>query len=132
VNAAIAATALMLIAAAAVRRGASWSAALIVVGPLAVLTAYRFCYRPESMLYLAMGATLYALERRWLVALPVLCFALSLFHPTALILLLVIGCYAVDAVIADRKRGPASWRRSQRRCSPWSSRREAGTGSSSR
>jgi hypothetical protein len=105
VNAAIAAAALVLVAAAAVRRGASWNAALIVLGPLTVLTAYRFCYRPESMLYLAMGATLYALERRWLIALPALCFALSLFHPTALILLLVIGCYAADAMIADRKQG---------------------------
>ena len=104
-NAALSAAALLLVAAAAVRRGASpWSAALLL-GPLAVASAYRFCYRPEAMLYLALGGTLYALERRALRALPFLSFGLTLFHPSAVVLLLVIGCHAVDALLADRRQG---------------------------
>ena len=84
-NAALAATALLLTASAAVRRGASHAAALLVLGPLALVAAYRFCYRPETMLYLAMAGTLYALERRALWVPPLLAFVLTLFHPSAVI-----------------------------------------------
>lgn len=98
-NAALSAAALVLTAAAAVRRGASWAAAILLVGPLAFVSAYRFCYRPEIMLYLAMGATLYALERRWHYLLPALGFGLTLFHPSGVVLLLIIGCHAVDALL---------------------------------
>jgi hypothetical protein len=102
-NAALSAAGLVLLAAAAVRRGASWSAAVLVLGPLAVVSAYRFCYRPEMMLYLAFAGTLYALERRALLALPPIAFALTLFHPSGLILLLVIGCHLADALVRDRR-----------------------------
>jgi hypothetical protein len=102
-NAALAAAALLLTAAAAVRRGASHAAALLVLGPLALVAAYRFCYRPETMLYLAMAGTLYALERRALWVPPLLAFALTLFHPSAVILLLVLGCHLVDALLRDRR-----------------------------
>jgi hypothetical protein len=102
-NAAISAGALVLAAAAAVRRGASWTAAVAVLGPVAVASAYRFCYRPEMMLYLALGATLWALEGRARFAVPVFAFLLTLFHPSALILLLVVGCHLVDALLRDRR-----------------------------
>jgi hypothetical protein len=105
VNAALAAAALLLVAAAAVRRGASWASAVLLLGPIALAGAYRFCYRPETMLYVALGGTLYALERRALRALPLLAFGLTLFHPSAVVLLLVIGCHAVDALLADRRQG---------------------------
>jgi hypothetical protein len=104
-NAALSAGALLLVAAAAVRRGASWASAVLLLGPLAVVSAYRFCYRPEAMLYLALGGTLWALERRALRVLPLLAFGLTLFHPSAVVLLLVIGCHAVDALLADRREG---------------------------
>ena len=102
-NAALSAAALMLTAAAAVRRGASWTAAVAVLGPLALASAYRLCYRPEIMLYLAFGATLWVLERRALLAVPALAFALTLFHPSAVILLLVVGTHSVDVLLTDRK-----------------------------
>jgi hypothetical protein len=104
-NAALSAAALLLVAAASVRRGASWAGAVLLLGPLAVVSAYRFCYRPEAMLYLALGGTLWALERRALRVLPLLAFGLTLFHPSAVVLLLVIGCHAVDALLADRREG---------------------------
>lgn len=104
-NAALSAAALLLVAAAAVRRGASWASAVLLLGPLAVVSAYRFCYRPEAMLYVALGGTLWALERRALRVLPLLAFGLTLFHPSAVVLLLVIGCHAVDALLADRREG---------------------------
>jgi hypothetical protein len=103
-NALVAAGALVLTAAATVRRGASWWAAVAVLGPLAFVSAYRFCYRPEIFLYLALGATLWALERRALFAIPGFAFVLSLFHPSAVILLLVVGTHAVDALFADRRQ----------------------------
>lgn len=103
VNAAVSAAALVLAAAAAVRRGASWAAAAGAVGLLAVVASYRFCYRPEAALYLALGATLWALERRTLLALPVIAFALTPFHPSGVILLLAIGCHLVDALLRDRR-----------------------------
>lgn len=102
-NALVSAAALVLTAAAAVRRGASWAAAAAVLGPLAIAGAYRFCYRPEMMMYLAVGATLWSLERRTLLALPAIAFGLTLFHPSGVILLLVIGCHVVDALLRDRR-----------------------------
>ena len=102
-NAMLSAAALLLTVAAAVRRGASWAAAVAVVGPLALASAYRLCYRPEIVLYLAFGATLWALERRARLAVPALAFGLTLFHPSAVILLLVVGCHSVDALLTDRK-----------------------------
>jgi hypothetical protein len=102
-NAALAAASLLLLAAAVVRRGASWSAAALGLGPLAVVSAYRFCYRPEMMLYVALAGTLYALERRALWVPPLLAFALTIFHPSAIVLLLALGTRAVDAAFADRR-----------------------------
>lgn len=102
-NAALSAAALVIAAAAVVRRGASWAAAVLVLGPLAYVSAYRLCYRPELMLYLAMAGTLWALERRALLLLPALAFGLTLFHPSAVILLLLIGCHLVDALLLDRR-----------------------------
>lgn len=102
-NALLSAAVLVVTAAAAVRRGASWAAAILVLGPLAFVSAYRLCYRPEMMLYLAMAGTLWALERRALFVLPALAFGLTLFHPSAVVLLLIIGCHLVDALLADRR-----------------------------
>ena len=103
-NAALGAGALTLLAAASVRRGGSWWAALALLGPVSLFCAYRFCYRPEGVLYLAMGATIYCLERRWFFAVPVLTAALALFHPSPLILLLVFGCYAIDLAWEARRQ----------------------------
>ncbi len=106
-NAALGAGALVLVALAAVRRGASWWSCALLLGPVAFFCSFRFCYRPESALYLAMGATLYCLERRWLAVLPLLTAVEALFHPSPLILLLIVGCYALDLVWearADRNR----------------------------
>lgn len=102
-NAALSAATLLLVAAAVVRRGASWAAAVLLLGPLALVSAYRFCYRPEIALYLAMAGTLWALERRVLWLLPALGFGLTLFHPSAVVLLLLIGCFGVDALLSDRR-----------------------------
>ena len=97
------------------------------------MSAYRLCYRPEVMLYLAMAGTLWALERRWLLLLPALAFGLTLFHPSALVLLLIVGCHLVDAIFTDRRyaaearrgaRGRRRWR--------WCSRPAGGTPSCSR
>ncbi len=106
-NAALSAALLVVTAAAAVRRGASWAAAILLLGPLAFVSAYRLCYRPEIMLYLAMAGTLWALERRAralaLALLPLLAFGLTLFHPSAVVLLLVVGCHLVDALFTERR-----------------------------
>jgi hypothetical protein len=111
-NAGLGAAAIALLTAAARRRGASMTAALVLAAPLAILIAPRVQYRPEIVLFAALGATVYALERaehdrRWLLALPVLTVTLSLFHLSPLLLLLVAGSRAVDFVVAareDRKR----------------------------
>ncbi len=102
-NALLSAAVLVVTAAAAVRRGASWAAAILVLGPLAYVSAYRLCYRPEIALYLALAGTLWALERRALLLLPALAFGLTLFHPSAVVLLLVIGCSLADALLTDRR-----------------------------
>lgn len=107
-NAALGAFALLLVAAAALRRGAAPWAVLVLLGPLAFVASYRFCYRPESILYVAFGATLLVLEHarrdaRWLLALPLLTVSLALFHPSPLILLLVAGCHLADALLVARE-----------------------------
>lgn len=103
-NAGVSAAAVLLVAAAARRRGASLGSVLLLVGPLAVIASYRFQYRPETILYLALGAGLYALEaNRWL-ALPLLTLGLALFHPSPIVLLLVGAAYAVDVGIEERGR----------------------------
>lgn len=112
-NAGLGAAAIALPAAAARRRGASTTAALALAAPLAILIAPRVQYRPEVVLFAALGATVYALERaehdrRWLVALPILTTGLSLFHPSPLLLLLVAGARAIDFVAAAN--GKDRWR----------------------
>ena len=106
-NAALAAGAIAFLSAAAMRRGASMMSALGLTVPLAFLIAPRVQYRPELVLFAALGATVYAMERaeqdrRWLVALPILTAGLSLFHPSPLLLLLVAGTRAVDLVVAAK------------------------------
>ena len=109
-NAAVSAGAVLLVAGAALRRGASRSAVVLLLGPLALVASFRFQYRPETMLYLALGATLCVLEAgRWLV-LPGLTLGLALFHPSPLILLLVGGAYALDAAVEDRRANPRLFR----------------------
>ncbi len=112
-NAGLGAAAIAFLSAAAMRRGASMTAALALAAPLAILIAPRVQYRPETVLFAALGATVYAMERaerdrRWLLALPILTTGLSLFHPSPLLLLLVAGARAVDFVVAAR--GEDRWR----------------------
>jgi hypothetical protein len=97
---------------AARRAGAGEAACLAGVGLLAGFLYYRVAYRPEALLFAALAASLYVLERhladgriRWLAAVPAIAFLLGQGHPSAIFVLFVAGCYGVQAVVGDRVAG---------------------------
>lgn len=85
---------------------------------LALAIAYvglnpRYLYRPETLLYLALGAELVLLERwrlarraRLLWPLPLIAVALANLHSTAIFVSLVLGAYLAGALL-ESLRAPA-------------------------
>jgi tetratricopeptide (TPR) repeat protein len=80
--------------------GAREGLSLLFLAGLVTLVQFRFVYRPEIILYLFLAIEIYLLERfsstkkwKWLTPFPVLCMVLSWFHPSALLLLIVLSCY---------------------------------------
>jgi hypothetical protein len=87
---------------------------LVVLGVLAV-TQFRWVYRPEMMLFVALAVTIHALESyrrdpviRRLAVIPALGLLLSQFHPSALFLPIVLAPYALETAIAAGRQ--ARWR----------------------
>lgn len=79
---------------------------LVVLGVIAA-AQFRWVYRPEMMLFVALAATVCVLEHwrresdhRWLAAIPLAGCLLSQFHPSAVFLVAVLAPYALEAVIA--------------------------------
>jgi hypothetical protein len=111
-NAVLGALAVVLLILAARRRGAHVSTSLALAAPLVFLMAFRVQYRPESFLFVALAAAVLVLEfaetdRRWLLLLPAITCAQSLFHPSALVVLFVVGCRSIDLVVRARNDGAA-------------------------
>ena len=72
---------------------------------------FRLVYRPEMILYLALACEIFLLERfydehnwKWLAPIPLLGFALSQAHPSVVILLSVLGAYALQIAWDCRKQ----------------------------
>ena len=110
-NAAIAAATLWMLFRAAGRN--PWSSPVNLLVLLAVFTwlQSRFIYRPEMILYLALAAELLLLERfqaekhwKWLAPIPFIGMVLSQAHPSVIIVLIVLGAYAVQAALEHRKQ----------------------------
>ena len=76
----------------------------LIAGVSAYLLAeFRFVYRPENILFVFLGAELMILERwlktrrsEWVFAVLPLVAVLSLFHTSAVLLLVVLAIYAVQ------------------------------------
>jgi hypothetical protein len=86
--------------------------AILLLAVLLVLVEYRFVYRPETILYLFLAIELFLLERfsrrqepKWLFPIPALCFLLSYFHPSSLILIIVLLMYLAGSVWDSARDG---------------------------
>jgi hypothetical protein len=71
---------------------------------------FRYVYRPETVLYLATASAIVLLERylrdysiRWLWPIPLLSLLVTLFHPSAIILIGITGLYAAQALWQQRQ-----------------------------
>jgi hypothetical protein len=105
------ATLLILWRAAAVAEEAEAPGLLLLV-PLFWIMEFRLVYRPEMFLFLALALAAYLLERwgkerrsRLLLPIPFLTMILGWFHPSALFMLGLIGCYGIQFCAEARKRG---------------------------
>lgn len=105
-NAAVGATALIVISRAATAGRDSWFMPLVLLSPLLWLIDYRMHYRAEAFLFLALAAEIYFLERylveakpRWLLPLPGLAVLLTNIHPSALLLLIMLAAYLPQALL---------------------------------
>jgi len=105
-NSALGASALMFAYAAALGKR-SWlhPGALLALAIVAYVFRLRVEYRAETVLFLAMGITLWALERymlrgqwRQLIPIPIAAFFLIQAHPSVLFLLPLIGAYGLAAL----------------------------------
>ncbi|HZZ83335.1 MAG TPA: hypothetical protein VFE30_02270 [Anaeromyxobacteraceae bacterium] len=104
--------ALALAGAAWPRRGRAGTARLLAFAAGAAWMSYRLSYRPELLLFLAIGLELWALERwdatgraRWLALLPASALGLSQAHPSALFLLVVLGACGVQVSLNEWRTG---------------------------
>jgi hypothetical protein len=75
--------------------------AVLFLSALVLLIEFRFVYRPEIILYLFIAVEIYFLEKfsltgkwKWLAPIPALSMILSWAHPSVLLLLIVLFCYA--------------------------------------
>lgn len=108
-NALLGALTVYLLFATAQQRGHSLAAAFIAALVGFWLMEFRFVQRPENLLYLALAATLFCMEKyrskgdwRWLGIIPLIGFLLSQCHPSSLMLVLVMGTYLVEAIARRR------------------------------
>lgn len=82
---------------------------LVLAGLLVWGVHYSRYFRPEIILYLALAAELFLLEKflikqdlRWLLPIPPLALALAQAHPSAIFLIFVLGCYGLHVVWLNR------------------------------
>lgn len=108
VNAVTFVATLWLLACAATRAhpGLRWPAAMLAIAVVLWGLNPRFVFRPETMLYLALAGELLLLESwrhtrraRYLLALPLLSWGITLLHTTWIVLVLAWLAYFVQALL---------------------------------
>ncbi|MGC2166917.1 MAG: hypothetical protein WA632_13000 [Gallionella sp.] len=79
-----------------------------VIGLVLWVIELRMNFRPETWLYVMLASEIFLLEKYllyrtwyWLAPLPLLAWALSLGHPSALFLIGVFGVYSIQAMLTS-------------------------------
>ncbi len=90
-------------------RPLTWFVATLLLIPVYFWMEVRLTYRVEIYLYLAMACELWLLEHflrqrdwRWLAPIPLVGLLLSQMHPSVIILLVVLGTYALQVLWDSR------------------------------
>lgn len=105
-NALLGSLTVFLLYVASVNRGFSVEASLIGALLSFWLVEFRFVQRPETLLYLSIAFTIFAMEKyrgnldwRWLGIIPAATFFLSQGHPSAIMVVFVTGAYLVEVFV---------------------------------